>query len=484
MIIKNLLLRCTLLVLIITATHVNAAGIDPSLTNPAEQARQQQLESQEQLRQQEILKTLRQKQELKPDVRDEVDALKQAPLKASIEIPDNETPCFTINKIELIGTDNNKFQFALDEVLTQNISSAKRPEAQSILGSCLGVLGINAVMNRVQNAIIAKGYITTRVLAAPQDLKTGVLQLTIIPGHVSAIRFTADSSKHVSMWNASPIGIGAAVGGTAGATTALVVDTNNRQLDRKVKNDIVKKALSDCNNDFKCASAEVVRLTEIACAIYKCSEVDWVQLVQSSIGLVGSVAGTFVGGVETAVGVGLVFAPEPTGITKVAGLTTLAVGTATLGDNSYGIYSNAVNIYQSLGESDAYLPSNGLSWVANYFAPDNQAAQDAAAITSLTLALASGQVSVGTSVMYADSAFAQRVPVGVNGMLDFNAVAPTGAYSWALIPNATPGASMTSRALDNTQRLQVLGSYYDTGGRLINLTSPSVTPYFPPLGGE
>jgi hemolysin activation/secretion protein len=70
------------------------------------------------------------------------------------------------------------------------------------------VQGINAVMNRVQNAIIASGYVTTRVLAAPQDLKTGVLQLTIIPGHVGAIRFTPDSSKRISMWNAAPINAG------------------------------------------------------------------------------------------------------------------------------------------------------------------------------------------------------------------------------------------------------------------------------------
>jgi hemolysin activation/secretion protein len=70
------------------------------------------------------------------------------------------------------------------------------------------VQGINAVMKRVQNAIIARGYVTTRVLAAPQDLKAGLLQFTIIPGHVSAIRFTPDSIKHISMWNAAPINSG------------------------------------------------------------------------------------------------------------------------------------------------------------------------------------------------------------------------------------------------------------------------------------
>jgi hemolysin activation/secretion protein len=41
----------------------------------------------------------------------------------------------------------------------------------------------------VQNAIIERGYVTTRILAAPQDLKTGVLMLTVVPGRVNAIRF-------------------------------------------------------------------------------------------------------------------------------------------------------------------------------------------------------------------------------------------------------------------------------------------------------
>jgi hemolysin activation/secretion protein len=205
MLIKNFIICCTFLALIITETHVNAAGIDPALTTPIEQSRQRQFESQEQQRQQEILKSLRQQQEIKPDVRDEVDALKQTSLKASIEIPDNETPCFTINRIELVGNDAAKFQFALDEVLKQNIASDNNAEAKHILGRCLSVQGINAVMNRVQNAIIASGYVTTRVLASPQDLKAGLLQLTVIAGHVGAISFTPDSSKHISMWNAAPI---------------------------------------------------------------------------------------------------------------------------------------------------------------------------------------------------------------------------------------------------------------------------------------
>ena len=158
--------------------------------------------TQEQIRSQERQKQLRQQQEIKPDVRDDVEKLKQAPAIATDVIPENETPCFAISKIELIGDSANKFQFVLNEVITSD------PDGKPILGRCLGVVGINAVMTRVQNAIIAKGYVTTRVLASPQDLKSGLLQLTVIPGRVNAIRFTPDSSKRAREWNAVPINKG------------------------------------------------------------------------------------------------------------------------------------------------------------------------------------------------------------------------------------------------------------------------------------
>jgi hemolysin activation/secretion protein len=59
-------------------------------------------------------------------------------------------------------------------------------------------------MQRVQDALIARGYVTTRVLAAAQDLRTGTLALTIIPGRIRAIRFTPDSDTRANAWNAMP----------------------------------------------------------------------------------------------------------------------------------------------------------------------------------------------------------------------------------------------------------------------------------------
>ena len=59
-------------------------------------------------------------------------------------------------------------------------------------------------MKRVQNALIAQGYVTTRVLIKPQDPKPGVLTLTLIPGRIHAIRFADPASWRARWFNALP----------------------------------------------------------------------------------------------------------------------------------------------------------------------------------------------------------------------------------------------------------------------------------------
>lgn len=138
-------------------------------------------------------RALRQRQEQAPDVR--------LPRPAAIpeQFPARESPCFPIHRIVLEGDDAARFQFAL---------AAVTGGADPAVGRCLGTQGINVVLTRVQNAIIARGYVTTRVLAAPQDLKQGVLTLTVIPGRVRAIRFAPGSSPRGTAWNALPVGPG------------------------------------------------------------------------------------------------------------------------------------------------------------------------------------------------------------------------------------------------------------------------------------
>ncbi|CAK7019909.1 ShlB/FhaC/HecB family hemolysin secretion/activation protein [Saezia sanguinis] len=117
---------------------------------------------------------------------------------ARLAIPE-ETPCFPIDNIVLVGELADKFQFALS-------ATDDGPDGQdSATGRCLGTAGISIVMGRIQNAIITKGYVTTRILAAEQDLTTGTLALTVIPGQIRAIRWGEGSQIRTSWRTALPM---------------------------------------------------------------------------------------------------------------------------------------------------------------------------------------------------------------------------------------------------------------------------------------
>lgn len=149
--------------------------------------------AQEQLLQQERERQLREQQEVSPDVRLPTPA---SPPEEHLVYLDSESPCFTISRVTLIGENAAKFQFALSA-----ITHGEDPA----IGRCLGAQGINVVMSRIQNAIIARGFVTTRVLAAPQDLNSGVLELTVIPGKVRKIEFAEGVTARATKWNAVPI---------------------------------------------------------------------------------------------------------------------------------------------------------------------------------------------------------------------------------------------------------------------------------------
>ncbi|MGF6244871.1 hemolysin activation/secretion protein [Paraburkholderia sp. GAS38] len=78
---------------------------------------------------------------------------------------------------------------------------------QRYRGQCIGREGLNLIVHRVLARVIEKGYSTTRVVVAQQDLSTGKLKLELIPGVISAIRF-ADPSTYGTWRNAFPTGPG------------------------------------------------------------------------------------------------------------------------------------------------------------------------------------------------------------------------------------------------------------------------------------
>ncbi|WP_208508269.1 ShlB/FhaC/HecB family hemolysin secretion/activation protein [Variovorax paradoxus] len=136
----------------------------------------------EQQRQQERERALREQNERTVDQRP------QAALPAPTQrIPEAEAPCFRIDRVLLVGEQSESFQWV--------VADLSGPDGNdSPIGRCLGTAGVNVVLARAQQAAIARGFVSTRVLAAPQDLSTGTLTLSLVPGRIAAIRTTADSS--------------------------------------------------------------------------------------------------------------------------------------------------------------------------------------------------------------------------------------------------------------------------------------------------
>lgn len=62
-------------------------------------------------------------------------------------------------------------------------------------GACVGKRGIDVLVKRLSQAILARGYVTTRVLVPEQDLSTSTLKLSLIPGVIRHIRFADETLR-------------------------------------------------------------------------------------------------------------------------------------------------------------------------------------------------------------------------------------------------------------------------------------------------
>jgi hemolysin activation/secretion protein len=154
--------------------------VPPSLPSAASA-----IDAQEQIRHQERERVLQQQNTPQTDIRL---SRPETPLP---DFPDGESPCFRIDAFVLEGDDASRFQWALDAV-------------KSAEGRCLGSQGILLAINKVQNAILERGYVTTRVMAQEQDLTRGTFTLVLQPGRIDQIRFDGPVSYRARLWNAVP----------------------------------------------------------------------------------------------------------------------------------------------------------------------------------------------------------------------------------------------------------------------------------------
>jgi hemolysin activation/secretion protein len=86
-----------------------------------------------------------------------------------------EERCFTVRELRLQGQDWKRFTWVSDAALPY-------------LGRCLGVQGLARVAGQLDEQLVERGFVTTRVSLPSQNLQSGVLQIQIHVGRISDIR--------------------------------------------------------------------------------------------------------------------------------------------------------------------------------------------------------------------------------------------------------------------------------------------------------
>ncbi|MDN7745474.1 ShlB/FhaC/HecB family hemolysin secretion/activation protein [Burkholderia multivorans] len=109
----------------------------------------------------------------------------------------SETPCFRIDRFALDVPDalpaSLKSQGA--STLPMDRFAFAREWLEHYTGQCIGKQGLDMLVKGLSQAILARGYVTTRVLLPEQDLSTGTLKFSLIPGVIRRVRFAGDKLR-------------------------------------------------------------------------------------------------------------------------------------------------------------------------------------------------------------------------------------------------------------------------------------------------
>lgn len=86
----------------------------------------------------------------------------------------NESPCFEVLDIQLVGADAHRFQWMATDVARFS-------------QKCLGAKSIEHLVLNLNDRLVQQGFITSRIYALPQNLQSGVLQLQLSTGRINKI---------------------------------------------------------------------------------------------------------------------------------------------------------------------------------------------------------------------------------------------------------------------------------------------------------
>lgn len=115
-----------------------------------------------------------------------------------------ESPCFPIRELQLQTESPERWSW----LLAHADGHATLDKPDPVQDKCVGAQGVQIVMDRLQNALIAQGSVTSRVLAPAQNLQTGLLTVQLLPGRIQEVRWAQGSGQRGSRWNTVPIGTG------------------------------------------------------------------------------------------------------------------------------------------------------------------------------------------------------------------------------------------------------------------------------------
>ncbi|RKR45361.1 ShlB/FhaC/HecB family hemolysin secretion/activation protein [Paraburkholderia sp. BL17N1] len=117
-----------------------------------------------------------------------------------------ETPCFRIDRfaLDVPGTLSAAAHTKGASALPLDPFAFAREWLAHYKGQCVGKQGVDVLSKGLQQAVLSRGYVTTRVLVPPQDLTTGTLSFALVPGLVRQVRL-ADPSMWGTWENAFPV---------------------------------------------------------------------------------------------------------------------------------------------------------------------------------------------------------------------------------------------------------------------------------------
>ena len=133
----------------------------------------------------------------------------ETPKAGIYQLPAAETPCFTVNTfvLEVPSTLSPAAQRYGASKLPLDTFRFAQNFLEQYKGKCLGREGINTIVKGVTAKILERGYSTTRVGIPEQDMLTGTLKLTLVPGIIHGFRF-ADKETAGTWKNAFPTSSG------------------------------------------------------------------------------------------------------------------------------------------------------------------------------------------------------------------------------------------------------------------------------------